>query len=245
MTDPQGGKPTDADATLARLRSEMENFMHAVSHDLRAPLRHITAYGQMVQEQLAAGGNTQEALAYTGIMVQSAQRMGLLIDGMVELSRLGQVELQRMPLRMADLIAEAQRAVADQAPGRAIEWIVAPDFPIVQGDPALIRLVWQHLLSNALKFTAAQPLAQVQMGWERGPRQDSCSFFVRDNGAGFNPAFVSQLFNAFQRLHSAKQFPGVGVGLASCRKIVERHGGSVQAEGAVGDGCTVRFTLPI
>lgn len=242
-----GTSANDSEATLARLRAELESFVHVVSHDLRAPLRHITAYGQLVQEQLGEGGDAQTALAYAGVMVQSAQRMGQLIDGLVELSRLGQVALQRMPLDTRALVAEAQAALGEQAAGRAIAWDVADDFPAVQGDPALIRLVWRHLLSNAVKFTAAQAEARVQIGWEtsEGPGQGVCSFFVRDNGAGFNPAFANQLFGVFQRLHSAKQFPGIGLGLASCRKIVERHGGSVRAEGAVDGGCTVRFTLPL
>lgn len=245
MSDSQDTGKTDA--TVARLQSELENFVHIVSHDLRAPLRHITAYGQLVQEQLAEGGDPQAAMAYADVMVQSAQRMGQLIDGLVELSRLGQVPLQRMPLDTRALLAEVQGGLGEQVAGRAIEWQVADDFPVVQGDPALIRLLWQHLLSNAIKFTATRPLAKVAIGWEAGPAEagsSACSFFVRDNGAGFNPAFTHQLFGVFQRLHSAKQFPGVGMGLASCRKIVERHGGRIQAEGAVDAGCTVRFTLP-
>lgn len=249
MSANEDDNESDTEAKLVRLQSELEGFVHAVSHDLRAPLRHITAYGQLVQEQLTVeGGDPQAALAYAGVMVQSAQRLGQLIDGLVELSRLGQAPLHRMPLDTRALVAEVQNGLGEQAAGRAIEWQVADDFPAVQGDPALIRLLWQHLLGNAIKFTATRPAAKVTIGWEAGPAEAgaaACSFFVRDNGAGFNPAFTHQLFGVFQRLHSAKQFPGVGVGLASCRKIVERHGGSIRAEGAVDAGCTVRFTLPL
>jgi light-regulated signal transduction histidine kinase (bacteriophytochrome) len=241
-----------AAAALAKMQAELASLAHVVSHDLRAPLRHITAYGQLLREQLEEGNDPQAALAYGDSMVQAAQRMGVLIDGLVALLRLDQAELQPMALDTATLVGEVvgklEAEAKTKAAGRAIEWQVATDFPPVQGDPALIRRVWQHLLDNAVKFTAPRVPARIEIGWEAqdnvtGAR--ACRFFVRDNGVGFNPAYADQLFGVFQRLHGARQFPGEGLGLASCRKIVERHGGTVGAQGAVDAGTTVYFTLPL
>jgi two-component system, OmpR family, sensor kinase len=251
MATQQSGEG-DAQAALARMQAELAHLVHVVAHDLRAPLRHITAYGQLVKEQLGEGGDPQAALDYSESMVQAAQRMGGLIDGLVAVLRLSQAELQPMPLDtsalVGEVVGEIETGLKARAVPRAIEWHVASDFPAVQGDPALIRRVWRQLLDNAVKFTAPRASARIEIGWEEqalatGAR--GCRFFVRDNGVGFNPAYADQLFGVFQRLHGARQFPGEGLGLASCRKIVERHGGTVGAEGAVDAGCTVHFTLPL
>lgn len=251
MATQQPGE-ADTQAALASLQAELAQLVHVVAHDLRAPLRHITAYGQLVKEQLGEGGDPQAALDYSESMVQAAQRMGGLIDGLVAVLRLNQTELQPMQLDTSALVGEVvgklQAEVKARDASRVIEWHVAADFPPVQGDPALIRRVWQQLLDNAVKFTAPRAPARIEIGWEEkavaaGVR--GCRFFVRDNGVGFNPAYADQLFVVFQRLHGARQFPGEGLGLASCRKIVERHGGTVGAEGAVDAGCTVSFTLPL
>jgi light-regulated signal transduction histidine kinase (bacteriophytochrome) len=242
----------EAQVALVKMQAQLADLVHVVGHDLRAPLRHITAYGQLVKEQLGAGGDPQAAVAYTESMVQAAHRMGVLIDGLVALLRLDQVEMQPMRLDTVALVEEVLSKIdADRKlafPGNAIEWQVATDFPPVQGDPALIRRVWQQLLDNAVKFSAPRTPARIEIGWEEqaGPTgARTCRFFVRDNGVGFNPAYTDQLFGVFQRLHGARQFAGEGLGLASCRKIIERHGGTVGAQGAVDAGCTVHFTLPL
>ena len=229
---------------LAAVRGELENFMHKVSHDLRAPLRHITSYGPLVREMLADGEDPSPCL---DTMDQSARDMGKMIDALLALSRLAKTELSPAMLPMGELVAEVVRGVQVQAGARQIEWHVASDWPAVQGDVALVRQVWAHLIANAVKFTRKRPLARIEIGWLpaaiEGP-PGGFTFFVQDDGAGFNPAYRDQLFGLFQRLHSASEYEGTGLGLALARQIVLRHGGHIEAEGALDQGCRVSFTLP-
>lgn len=236
---PQGVTASTGDA----LRAEFDSFVRAVAHDLRAPVRHITAYGRLLQEQLAPGGDPDSAREYAGVMVQSAQNMGLLVDSLVEWARLGQVEPQRLAFDMGKLVMEARTGVQTEAAGRLVRWQLAERWPVVHGDPALLRQLWRHLLSNALKFSSQHPQASVRVAWEPQP-DGSHAFYVRDEGAGFPVERAGQLFQPFQRLHSAKQYPGIGMGLALSRRIVECHGGQISAESSAEGGCSVRFTLP-
>ena len=231
---------------LCALRAELENFMHKVSHDLRAPLRHITSYGPLVREMLAEGEDPSPCL---DTMDQSARDMGKMIDALLAMSRLAKTELSPAPLPMGELVAEVVRGMQSQAGARQIDWQVATGWPAVQGDVALVRQLWVHLIANAVKFTRKRPLARIEIGWlptgapsEGGP--GGGRFFVQDNGAGFNPAYRDQLFGLFQRLHSASEYEGTGLGLALARQIVLRHGGRIDAEGALDQGCRVSFTLP-
>ena len=227
-----------ARAELGAMRDELEHFLHKVSHDLRAPLRHITSYGPVVREMLADGEDPSSCL---DTMDQSARHMGKMIDALLALSRLAKTELQAMPLPMGDIVAEAVRGVQAQAGGRQVEWHVAGDWPVVLADANLLRQVWGHLLGNALKFTRKRALARIDIGWTAEPA--GTVFFVQDNGVGFNPVYGHELFGLFQRLHSAADYEGTGLGLALARQIVRRHGGRIEAEGAVDQGCRVSFTL--
>ena len=228
-----------SEAHNAALQTELDHFVSNVSHDLRAPLRHITAYAPLVREMLAEGEDPGPCL---DTLEQSARSMARMVDALLELSRLSRIPLQMTTVPMATLVAEAQRTLSAETAGRSIDWQLPADWPAVAGDAALLRQVWAHLMSNALKFTRTRPVAQLTLGWE--PATDGTIFWLRDNGVGFNPASSGAMFDLFQRMHAASAFEGAGVGLALARQIVRRHGGSMAAHGVVDGGCTLRFTLP-
>jgi signal transduction histidine kinase len=228
---------------LAAVRAGADDFAGAVSHDLRANLRHIVAYAGLVREELGEAPKP-ELLSYLETVTRSAQRMGLQMSGLLALSQIGRVPLDLAALDVRALIEEARQGLPVELAGQQTAWHVADDFPLVQGDAALLRQLWSHLLSNALKFTALRAPARVELGWETLPDASLCALFVRDNGAGFNPRLKDRLFRPFQRLHGAGPFDGLGLGLAQAKKIVQRHGGSIEAESDGESGCLVRFTLP-
>jgi two-component system OmpR family sensor kinase len=232
---------------LAATQAELEDFTFSVSHDLRASLRHITAYAGLVREdlgeQLPAG-----VAAHLDTLSQAAQHMGRMINSLTELSRLGGAELHQNQVVISGLINDVRTELSGDAVARQIAWQVADDFPLVRGDADLIRQLWRHVLSNALKFTRSRTSAQIQIGWQSPPGASAApcvQFFVQDNGVGFNPRYANKLFHAFQRLHSTHEFEGLGMGLALSRKIVERHGGAISALGEVDAGCRISFTLPL
>lgn len=227
-----------SEARNAALQDELEHFVRNVSHDLRAPLRHISAYAPLVREMLAEG---EDPAACLDTLEQSARSMARMVDALLELSRLGRIPLQNHPLEMAVLVAEARRELAADSAGRSVDWQLPAEWPAATGDPALLRQLWRHVLSNALKFTRPRPQAQIAIGWERSA--EGITYWVRDNGVGFNPAVSGTMFDLFQRLHAASEFEGAGIGLALARKIVQRHGGHISAQGVQDGGCTVRFAF--
>ncbi len=231
------------DAQLAEQAAGMEEWMHAVSHDLRAPLRHITSYGPLVRELLQESGlpaeAQQEALAFLDTMDQSARRMGRMLEGLLALSRIARAPLRREAVDLAALVEQVRASLAEPAQGRSVQWQIAPDLPTVQGDATLLRQMLTELLANALKFTRGREPACIAVGWEPGA-DGQFALTVQDNGAGFNPAQAAGLFGIFQRLHRESEFEGVGAGLAAVRAIVRRHGGEARAAAVPGEGCTVR-----
>jgi two-component system OmpR family sensor kinase len=228
---------------LQQARAALEDFTYSVSHDLRASLRHVNAYVQIIQEDLGelAGADIR---AHLDTVSQAAAQMGLQIDALTELSRLARVELQPSTLDVGQLLGDVRAALAPAPDGHELEWDVAPDFPALQGDAELVRQLLTHLLSNAIKFSAPRPVARIRVGWQ-AHGSGWCALTVSDNGVGFNPQYVAKLFHPFQRLHRVREFAGLGMGLALVRKIVERHGGSAWAEGVPDAGCSVSFTLPL
>lgn len=239
-----------AEEELQRLRQELqaaraalEEFASAVAHDLRAPLRHILAYAELLREE-AAGRLDGEAAQFLDTITQAAQLLARQIEGLRAWARLDQQALQPQAVDAAVLLAELQRALSAQAAGRALRWQIAPDLPRLQGDAALLRELFAQLLGNALKFTAPRALAEIRVG-ALAAEPGYATIEVADNGVGYDPARQERLFRVFQRLHSASRFEGLGLGLAMADKIVRRHGGRIAIEGAPDAGCRVRVTLPL
>ena len=228
---------------LLKARAELEEFTASVSHDLRASLRHVNAYVQIIQEDLGDAAPTS-IMGHLGTVSQAARQMGRQIDGLTALSRLTQVELQLTAVDVAPLLQAICAEMVTALKGRAVDWQIAPDCPPLQCDGALLRQVFLHLLSNASKFTASRALAQIKVSWQLDVT-GLCTLTVADNGVGFNPQYASKLFYVFQRLHGAREFEGLGMGLALTRKIIERHGGTVSAVGVLDGGCSVSVTLPL
>jgi light-regulated signal transduction histidine kinase (bacteriophytochrome) len=230
-------------AELAQARAGMEAFTYAVAHDLRAHLRHITAYSGLLREELGAGLNA-DATQYMDTVTQAARLLGQQMEGLVALSKLDRITPKKVPLDQSALITQALAKLAHESAGRQIDWQVADDFPQLQGDATMVQQVWSHLLSNAIKFTRPRDKAVIQIGWQVQPVTGHCAFFVQDNGVGFNVPTPDQMFGVFRRLHPASEFEGLGLGLALARKLVERHKGEIWAQSERDAGCLIRFTLP-
>jgi PAS domain S-box-containing protein len=227
-------------AELNIANRELEAFGYTVSHDLRAPLRHVDGFIQMLRKH-AGPALDEKSVRYLNIVSDSARRMGHLIDDLLMLSRVGRAEMSKSAVDLGQLVEEARQQLAPLMEGRAIEWKVGP-MPVVHGDAILLRTVVANLLSNAIKYSRVRTPAIIEVGSENLSGEVVC--FVRDNGVGFDMRFVNQLFGVFQRLHRAEEFEGTGVGLASVRRIIERHGGKVWAEAAVDKGAAFYFSLP-
>jgi light-regulated signal transduction histidine kinase (bacteriophytochrome) len=249
MADAQQQRIDQLEAELTGLRAEMQDFSYTVSHDLRASLRHILSYAQLVQED-AAELLPAETLGFVNTIADSARHMGLLMDGLMELSRLGTVALQTGPVPLQAVVADVVAELSQRYPQRALDWQVAPDLPAVLADATLLRATLLCVLDNAAKFTAQRPQARIVItahtarpDGAAATASEMVALTVQDNGAGFNPALQSKLFHPFQRLHTTKQFPGIGMGLALTRKMLERMCAQVRAEGAPDLGCTVCITL--
>lgn len=231
---------------LSESTRDLEAFSSSVSHDLRTPLRHITSFLELLRESLGPG-LVPEAAAHLHTIEQSAQHMGQLIDGLLAFSRLGQAPLKSQAVAMSSLLAASlHRVEHDPALRRAdgeLDWLLPADLPTVAGDPLLLSQVWDNLLANALKYSRPRTPARIEVSAERAP--DAVTFCVRDNGIGFDPRRAQGLFGMFQRLHRASEFEGTGIGLALCRRIIERHGGRIWAEASPDAGCAVYFSLPV
>jgi light-regulated signal transduction histidine kinase (bacteriophytochrome) len=227
---------------LERSDQGLESFIYSVSHDLRAPLRALSGYSGILLEEYG-GVLGEEGRGYAERIVAVSEQMGQLLDYLLQVSRVSRAELHLQPV---DLGAEAARIAEDlqrQEPRRPVRFTIEKPVQAL-ADRRLIRTVLQNLLDNAWKFTSGRDDASIEFG--TAPSEDAAvCCYVRDNGAGFDSAYAGQLFQPFQRLHAARDFPGTGAGtgLASVRQIVERHGGRVWAEGAVGAGATFFFTL--
>lgn len=227
-------------AALAAANRELEAFGYTVSHDLRAPLRHIMGFIELLDKDAGESLN-ETGREYVRIIAEAGRRMGGLIDDLLALSRIGRATLNEVEVDLSHMVEEVRRELAPLAVGREIEWRVGA-LPVVRGDPTLLHSVMVNLLSNAIKYTRVRNPARIEMGCQEQGGENV--FFVRDNGAGFDMRFAHKLFGVFQRLHRAEEFEGTGVGLASVRRIIERHSGRVWAEGEVDRGAAFYFTLP-
>ena len=233
-------KVVDRTARLATANEELESFSYSVSHDLRAPLRHIVGYTDMLRAD-SAGKLSPEGQRFADIIVSAAAGMGRLIDDLLEFSRMGRAELMHGRVNMNALVAEVMRELQKDTDQRTVFWETG-DLPEVEGDRALLKQVWVNLLSNALKYTGKRERAEITVKATRA--EGEWQFSVADNGAGFDHEYAGKLFGVFQRLHRVEEFEGTGIGLANVRRIIARHGGRTWAEGEVDKGATFHFTLP-
>lgn len=227
-------------ADLTATNHELSTFAYSVSHDLRAPLRAIDAFSQALLEDYSAQLDAQ-GQDYLRRVRANATRMGQLIDDLLQLSRLTRVELHAEPI---DLSAIARSIAADLQrtdPGRQVTFTIEPGI-MTRGDPRLLRVLLENLLGNAWKYTSRHPTAEIALG--RAQQDAETVYYVRDDGAGFDLAYVDKLFRPFQRLHAAEEFEGAGVGLATAQRVVRRHGGRIWADAAPEKGATFFFTLP-
>ncbi len=220
---------------------ELETFSYSVSHDLRAPLRHVSGFVQLLQDEITASGSAK-AVRYGEIISTAAKKMGMLIDNLLAFSRAGRTEMRTEIVSLANLVAECRKELEEETKGRRVEWEVG-DLPEVKGDQALLRQVLANLLGNAVKYTRKRPVAKIAISAKNvGGEVVVC---VRDNGAGFDMKYADKLFGVFQRLHAETEFEGTGIGLANVRRIILRHGGRTWAEGQVDAGATFNFSLPV
>lgn len=218
---------------------ELESFSYSVAHDLRAPLRSIDGFSQALLDDWAEKLDAQ-GKKYLKHVRESAQQMSHLIDDLLALSRLSRGDVRRLQVDLSALAHELVERLQDTEPERRVT-VVIHDGVVGHGDPTLLRAVLENLLGNAWKFTAKRELAHIEFGQTSDGAR--ASYFVRDNGAGFDMAYAAKLFGVFQRLHSSDDFEGNGIGLATVQRIIRRHGGRVWAEGAVDRGATFSFTL--
>jgi signal transduction histidine kinase len=225
---------------LETSNNELESFAYSVSHDLRAPLRHVDGYSELLKKQ-ASSSLDEKSRRYIQTILESSKRMGTLIDDLLAFSRIGRAETKKTLVSLDQIVKEAVAEIGEDTSGRDIVWKIDP-LPVCYGDRSMLRLVIVNLLSNAVKFTRTRAQAEIEVGCADG--ENEVEVFVRDNGAGFDMQYVNKLFGVFQRLHLPEQFAGTGIGLATVRRIIHRHGGEVRAEGGVDQGATFYFSLP-
>ena len=227
-------------AQLAATNRELEAFSYSVSHDLRAPLRHVIGFVDLLNSRVAEGLD-DKSRHYLQVITEAAQKMGTLIDNLLAFSRMGRAEIMKTKVDLTVLVRDTVKELAEEVRDRELEWEIAP-LPQVFGDAAMLRQVVYNLVANAIKFTRSRPRARIEIG--ALDREDETQFYVRDNGVGFDAAYVNKLFGLFQRLHRTDEFEGTGVGLAIVQRIITRHSGRVWAEGSLEGGATFWFTLP-
>ena len=225
---------------LEAINKELEAFAYSVSHDLRAPLRHMAGFTELLQKSSATVLN-ERSQRYVTMILESAKRMGTLIDDLLAFSRIGRAETHKIVVSLDQIVQEALNEVRQETEGREVTWRVAA-LPAWYGDRAMLRLALVNLISNAVKFTRTRSRAEIEIACQH-QQKDQLVVFVRDNGVGFDMKYVNKLFGVFQRLHPAEAFEGTGIGLATVQRIVHRHGGRVWAEGLVNQGATFYMSL--
>lgn len=227
---------------LVAANKDLDVFSHMVSHDLRAPLRHISSFVSLLQEQL---GDVSDPVAqqYLASITKASKRMSRMIEGLLEYARLGRVTIESQPVPLAPLLEGVVSHLKQECAGRNVEWVVEDDLPVIRGDAMLLAQAFGNLLDNSVKYTRPREKARIEIGWKVNP-VGGRTFYVCDNGVGFDLEKAHNLFVMFQRQHHSMDFEGTGTGLALTQRIIERHGGRIWAETAPGEGCTFYFTLP-
>ena len=232
---------TERTAQLQTANYDLEAFCYSVSHDLRAPLRHVIGFVELLQKDIGTSLSGKNS-GYLSTISLSAKRMGKLIDDLLAFSRIGQARLNKTEISLDQLVQQTVSDFQKESNGRIITWKIQ-SLPTVQADGDLLRQVWVNLISNAVKFTSGRAEAHIEIGCAPGGG-DEAIFFIQDNGAGFDPEYAGKLFGVFLRLHGFDEFEGTGIGLANVHRIIDRHGGRVWAEGVVDAGATFYFSIP-
>ena len=230
----------DRTASLEAANRELEAFSYSVSHDLRAPLRHISGFVDLLQRR-SEGWLDEKSKRWLRLVADATREMGQLIDDLLVFSRMGRTELLRTDCDLYSMTTEIVHNFEQECTGRHVEWVI-PDLPTVHGDPAMLRLVMTNLIGNALKYSRTRSPARIEISGDESEKEWTIS--IRDNGVGFDMRYAGKLFGVFQRLHSSKDYEGTGIGLANVQRIILRHEGRVWAEGAVDEGAAFHFTLP-
>jgi K+-sensing histidine kinase KdpD len=228
-------------AELEASNKELESFAYSVSHDLRAPLRHMVGYSELLQRQ-ASSLLDEKSQRFIRTILDSAKKMGNLIDDLLAFSRIGRAETRETEVDLEQLVKEVVAEIGQDMKSRDIAWKIGA-LPVCYGDRSMLKLVVVNLVSNAAKFTRMRRPAEIEIGCADCNKEE-VEVFVRDNGAGFDMQYVNKLFGVFQRLHLPEEFEGTGIGLATVQRIIHRHGGKVRGEGAVDRGATFYFSLP-
>jgi PAS domain S-box-containing protein len=226
---------------LEAVNKELEAFAYSISHDLRAPLRHMAGFAELLQKHASALLD-DKGRRYMVTILESAKRMGELIDDLLTFSRIGRAETQKTVVSMDQLVKEVVTEVQEDADARKINWSVRP-LGTLYGDRSMLRVALVNLLSNAVKFTRERDPAEIEIGSSDGNEKELV-FYVKDNGVGFDMKYLNKLFRVFQRLHRAEDFEGTGIGLATVQRIIQRHGGRIWAEGEVNRGASFYFAVP-
>jgi PAS domain S-box-containing protein len=232
---------TRRSADLEVTNKELEAFAYSVSHDLRAPLRHMVGYAELVQKNPSLNLD-ETGRRHMQNILEAAKRMGNLIDDLLAFSRIGRAETRETMVSLEQLVKEVRTEIGQDVRSRGMTWKVGP-LPDVYGDRAMLKLAFVNLISNAVKFTRTRSQPEVEIGFTDQPA-NGVVVFVKDNGVGFNMKYANKLFGVFQRLHRADEFEGTGIGLATVQRIIHRHGGRIWAEAQLGAGATFYFSLP-
>ncbi len=231
---------TERTRELQEANRELEAFSYSVSHDLRAPLRHIAGFALLLEKR-AHDQLDESAQGFLRTITEAAQQGGKLVDDLLAFSRMGRTDLKKVRVQLGTLVEQARSDVAPEAQGRSVTWHIGA-LPEVEADAAMMRLVFRNLFSNAVKYTRRRSEAQITVSAQES--REAVEVTVSDNGVGFEMQYADKLFGVFQRLHSAEEFEGTGIGLANVRRIIERHGGTIWAHATPGEGASFHFTLP-
>lgn len=236
-------------AELKEANKELEAFSYSISHDLRAPMRHISGFANLLEKSMANRLSDEDRENLSTIR-DTAALAGRMVDNLLEFSRVGRAVLRSVPVDLNKVVSESRAELLPETAGRKIQWKIE-QLPTVLGDPAILKMVVYNLLANAIKYTGKREEAIIAMGSLEAPAAvvpgsaEMLTVFVRDNGVGFNMEYSAKLFGVFQRLHRAEEFEGTGIGLANVKRIITRLGGSVWAEGELDRGATFFFTVPL
>ena len=227
-------------ADLQAINTELEAFAYSISHDLSAPLRHMVGFTALLQKS-ASSALDDKSRRYVATILDAANKMGQLIEDLLAFSRIGSAETRATTVSLQQLVKEVVEEMGPETASRKVSWTIG-DLPVLHGDRSMLRLVLVNLVANAIKFTRTREQAEIELGSFEDER--GVVVFVRDNGVGFDMKYCHKLFRVFQRLHRREEFEGTGIGLATVQRIIQRHGGTVWAEGTVNGGATLFFSVP-